>query len=207
MEHRVSKLIGVALIAGLMGACANDGSMIGSSLTTSSVDPSQPAKTSAAKVDPACNLLSARIDALRKEGVVERAEKVSSGTSSTVSVKRASLAKLAELDKANAEFQSKCSTVPLPPATQAMAPAAATSAPAKTAQAAPAAQAQPAATTAVKKAAAQAAPAAAAQAAPAVAVTVPATPAVAPAVAVQPAPGVSVQAAPGVSVHTPVGSP
>lgn len=107
MKHRVITLIGVAAVAGLMGACANDGSMIGSSLTTSSVDAT---KTAAAKVDPACNLLSARIDALRKEGVVERAEKVSTGTTSTVSVKRASLAKLAELDKANAEFQAKCST-------------------------------------------------------------------------------------------------
>jgi hypothetical protein len=51
--------------------------------------------------------------ALRKDGVVDRVEKAAAGTGKSVTVKRESLVKIAELDKANAEFQRKCS-VPLP---------------------------------------------------------------------------------------------
>lgn len=101
----------VAMIAttGLLAGCAGDTA----GLTTSSLAPagSAPA-TTAAKVDPTCVTLMSRIDAIRKEGVVDRVEKVATaGKSSTVAVKRDSLAKLTELDKANAEYQAKCSTI------------------------------------------------------------------------------------------------
>ncbi|MCB1506017.1 MAG: hypothetical protein KDJ47_13650 [Hyphomicrobiaceae bacterium] len=112
-------LAGVAVIAlgGILGGCANDGSGLG--LTTSSLAPETKAEA-AAKVDPQCVALMSKIDALRKEGTPERIEKVATGgKGSTASVKRVSLAKMTELDKANAEFQQRCST--LTPAQQAAA--------------------------------------------------------------------------------------
>jgi hypothetical protein len=101
-------ILGLALIATL-GGCAGDTTGI----MTSSVDPKlAPASGSAnAKVDPACVSLRSQIDALRKDGVAERVEKASVGKNTTVTVKRESLAKMAELDRANAEFQAKCSTI------------------------------------------------------------------------------------------------
>jgi hypothetical protein len=69
--------------------------------------------------------------------VTERVEKASVGTTTNVSVKRASLAQMAELDKANAEFQAKCSTLgPRPLPIQAQVAPVATTAPVVTARAA-----------------------------------------------------------------------
>jgi hypothetical protein len=117
-------------------ACSSDGSLVGSSLTTSSVSaPQTTAETAVPRVDPACASLSARIDALRKEGAAERIEKASVGKTANVSVKRASLAQVAELDKANAEFQARCSTLgPRPMPIQAQVAPMATSAPVVTAR-------------------------------------------------------------------------
>jgi hypothetical protein len=143
-QHKLT-IIGIALTAGLLSACSSDNTLLGSALTTSSVDPATPAKpSSTAKIDPACVQLATHIDALRKEGVVERVEQASTGSGKTVQVKRESLAKMAELQKANADFQSKCSTVPM-----AAPQSASAAAPAQTAQAAkPAAGTKTAAKTA-----------------------------------------------------------
>jgi hypothetical protein len=103
---------GVSLLAG----CSSDGSsLLPSSLTTSSLSTNSATQTSSTtpRVDPACVGLSQRIEALRRDGVIDRAEKASVGKTTTVAVKRASLAQIAELDKANAEFQSRCSSVPI----------------------------------------------------------------------------------------------
>ena len=113
-------LLGTALVAG----CAADGSLVGpGGITTASV----PQQAKAPKVDPACVALAARIDGLRKEGTVGRVEQAANGKTKTVSIKRASLAKVAEYNAANAEFQAKCSTIsPAAPQTAALAaPAAA----------------------------------------------------------------------------------
>ena len=90
-----------------LGACANDGLSFGE--LGAQPTAALPAKPS---VDPACTALASRIETLRRDGVVERVEAVSKGKGSSVKVKRASLAQMAELDKANAEFQARCSTVP-----------------------------------------------------------------------------------------------
>ena len=103
---------------GLLGGCAADTAGI----TTSAVDPKTGPVTASAKVDPACVTLMSQIDGLRKDGVTERVEKAAKGKSATINVKRASLAKMTELDKANAEFQAKCSTL-APRAAAAQAPA------------------------------------------------------------------------------------
>lgn len=106
MMRATTAMIAVGL-ALTLGACAND-TLFGSS------DASGPTAALPAKpaVDPACATLASRIEALRKEGVVDRVEAAAKGKGSTVSVKRASLAQIADLEKSNAEFQAKCSTLP-----------------------------------------------------------------------------------------------
>lgn len=94
-----------------LGACANDTLLSFSDGPTTASLPAKPA------VDPACASLASRIEALRKEGVVERVEAASKGKGATVSVKRASLGQIAELEKANADFQARCSTLPRAAAT------------------------------------------------------------------------------------------
>jgi hypothetical protein len=97
----------------LLAGCSSSGGLFsGNPLTTQSISTSAgstPAVAAAPKVDPACYSIAQRIETLRKDGLTERLEKAAAGKSSTVSVKRASLAQAAELDKANAEFQAKCS--------------------------------------------------------------------------------------------------
>jgi hypothetical protein len=118
-----------ALCVTLLAGCSQNGGI--PLLTTQAINPPPAAVAAAPKIDPACYTLSQRIDTLRKEGVAERIEKASVGKSTTVAVKRASLAQAAELDKANAEFQAKCSTLgfrPLQAAAQ-VAPIATGSAP------------------------------------------------------------------------------
>lgn len=108
----------------MLAGCSSDGGLLGSALTTQSISTNPSTTTVAAaapKVDPACYSLAQRIEMLRKEGVTDRLEKASVGKSSTVSVKRASLAQAAELDKANAEFQAKCSAPGVRPAQTAQA--------------------------------------------------------------------------------------
>jgi len=85
-----------------LSACANDGLLSGSGATAAL--PEKP------KVDASCAPLAARIDELRREGVAERVEQAAAGKGTTVSVKRDSLAKIAELNKANADYQQRCST-------------------------------------------------------------------------------------------------
>lgn len=108
----------------LAGCSSGGGGLFGNSLTTQSIS-TQPAGSqtiaAAPKTDPACYALAQRIETLRSGGLTERLEKAGSGQSSTVSVKRASLAQAAELDRANAEFQAKCSTLGPRPAQQAAA--------------------------------------------------------------------------------------
>jgi hypothetical protein len=101
--------IGLALA---LGACASDG-LLGGSNETAAL-PQKP------KVDPACAPLAAKIDDLRREGVADRVEQAAAGKGTTVSVKRESLGKIAELNKANADFQQKCSAyTPAPGAAKA----------------------------------------------------------------------------------------
>lgn len=97
--------VGVALT---LAACANNDSFLGlgESPQPTAALPAKPA------VDPMCASLAQRIDALRKDGVVERVESAAKGKGTTVSVKRSSLSQIAELEKANADFQAKCSTLP-----------------------------------------------------------------------------------------------
>ncbi|MDX2259054.1 MAG: hypothetical protein NW205_09085 [Hyphomicrobiaceae bacterium] len=122
MTLRTPAAAALILAAALAGGCANDGSL---ALTTGSLS-STAAETP--RVDPACVALMARIEELRKEGTPARLQEVATGKTKTVSVKRESLARMTDLDKANAEFQSKCSTLASPAAARPAAAAAAATA-------------------------------------------------------------------------------
>ncbi len=105
MTTRATLTASLLILAGLgQAACSNTG---GPSLATASVA-NQPV-TTAAKIDPACSTLANQIETLRAEGIADRVEKASTGKTTNVQVKRASLAKQAELNKAHADFQTRCS--------------------------------------------------------------------------------------------------
>lgn len=132
MQKSSTALILAALGAAALGGCSSSGDgLFGNAFTTQAINGSastnaQALATAATtpKTDPACYTLAQRIDMLRKDGITDRLEKASVGKSTSVQVKRASLAQAAELDKANAEFQARCSTLPRPAQTAAI-PAAA----------------------------------------------------------------------------------
>jgi hypothetical protein len=115
--HKSSKTFFLAGCGALLlaGCSSSGGGLFGSNpLTTQSISTSPtgaPAVAAAPKIDPACYSLAQRIETLRRDGLTERLEKAANGKSSTVAVKRTSLAQAAELDRANAEFQAKCSTL------------------------------------------------------------------------------------------------
>ncbi|MCC7250884.1 hypothetical protein [Hyphomicrobium sp.] len=116
MHKSSATLASAALSALLLAGCSSSGGLFsGNPLTTQSIStsPTGTATTTAAapKIDPACYALAQRIETLRADGLTERLEKASVGKSSTVQVKRTSLAQAADLDKANAEFQARCSTL------------------------------------------------------------------------------------------------
>lgn len=99
-----------AIFAALIAAgCANDGSLSG--LNTSSIDSSSTA-TASKQQDPACMTLAAQIEALNRDGT---ADKVSKAAAKKYKLKTEDLAKADELNKANTEFQAKCSPYPPKP--------------------------------------------------------------------------------------------
>ncbi len=103
-----SILIGAMLIAG----CANDGSFLGNSLITSSV-------SDAPQVDPACMTLTSTIDTLKKDGISDKIEKAAA---KKYKMTAADLTKVDQLNKANSEFQARCSSFTKPTVTAAAAP-------------------------------------------------------------------------------------
>jgi hypothetical protein len=99
--------LAIAVSVGLAG-CAGGLDMFGgggsSDVTTSSVTQSQ-----AQRVDPACGNLALEIDTLRREGV---ADKVDRAAAKKYKMTSADLTKASQLNKANGEFQAKCSALP-----------------------------------------------------------------------------------------------
>lgn len=129
MHKSSATLVLAGLSVTLLAGCSSGNGLFGTSLTTQSIGTTPTSASgqtvaAAPKVDPACYTLAQRIETLRRDGLTERLEKAATGKSSTVSVKRASLQQAAELDKANAEFQARCTPFGPRPA-QAAAPGAA----------------------------------------------------------------------------------
>jgi hypothetical protein len=146
MAKKVARPVTLMLFGALMlGACSSDGILGSAGPTTTAALPEKPA------VDPACASLAARIDDLRKEGSADRVAQAAVGKGETVKVKRASLAKVDELNKINSEFQAKCSNYR--PTTAGLAPAAPVQTAAATKVASKTVAAKPKATEAAKPAA------------------------------------------------------
>ncbi len=105
-----SNALYAAALACMLAGCANDGSL-SSSFNTGSIDPQkQAANEQAEKSKQAlCNTLVSQIEALNSEGT---SEKVAKAAAKKYKLKSTDLTKADELNKANVEFQSKCSSYP-----------------------------------------------------------------------------------------------
>ncbi len=104
---RAASLAGLATVIMLAGCASENGNSI---FTTGSLGSNENAVAAAPepRVDPACVSLAARIEGLRKEGVAEKIEKAAA---KKYKMTAADLNKAAQLNRANAEFQTKCSTL------------------------------------------------------------------------------------------------
>lgn len=108
MTARSNAIYATALCC-LLAGCA-DGSL-SSAFNTGSIDPQkQAAADQAEKSKQAlCNTLTSQIDALNQEGV---SDKVSKAAAKKYKLKATDITKADELNKANTEFQAKCSSYP-----------------------------------------------------------------------------------------------
>ncbi len=105
-----------AIFVALMAAgCAQDGTLTTGGLNTTSID----SAATSSKSDPACLTLAAQIEALNRDGT---ADKVSKAAAKKYKLKTEDLAKADELNKANTEFQTKCSAYPPRPIVAATTP-------------------------------------------------------------------------------------
>jgi hypothetical protein len=104
----IVRTLGMTFILATSGlaitGCAGDGS--GNIFSTGSLGTSAAAEP---KADPICTTLAAQIDTLRKEGV---ADKIAQAAVKKYKMTTADLAKADQLNKANADFQAKCSSFP-----------------------------------------------------------------------------------------------
>ncbi|MFN3626032.1 MAG: hypothetical protein ACK4TP_18510 [Hyphomicrobium sp.] len=135
MTARSNAIYATAAIALLLSGCAEGG--LNSAFNTGSIDPQkQAANEQAEKSKQAlCNTLVSQIEALNSEGI---SDKVAKAAAKKYKLKATDITKADELNKANTEFQSKCSDYP--PRVAATAPiepvTAGSTTPAKTAAAA-----------------------------------------------------------------------
>ena len=171
--RRARFVVLVTAAGAFLAGCAGDNGLLSTGALQSADAVATPA--AAPKVDPACVTLASQIDTLRKEGTVGRLEAAAAGKSATVPVLRASLQKQAALNKVNADFQARCSKIPMAPQ--------AAQAPAQPASAVVAAAAAPAMVKAVAKATPASGVTSVTAAAPVVAAAKSMVPAVTPAVA------------------------
>lgn len=112
MTKAYTRLLPAFALGALLAGCASDD--LGGMFSTASIAPAAPAAPAAAaapaapRVDTACLQLAGQIDQLKKDGTIEKLEKVAAGKTTSVQVKRAAIAKQAELNKANADYIAKC---------------------------------------------------------------------------------------------------
>ena len=111
MTKAYTRLLPALALGALLAGCASD--ELGGMFSTASIAPAAPAAPAAAapaapRVDTACLQLSSQIDQLKKDGTIEKLEKIAAGKTTSVQVKRAAIAKQAELNKANADYIAKC---------------------------------------------------------------------------------------------------
>jgi hypothetical protein len=126
------------VLAGLLLAgCAADGSS--NFFTTGALGTTETAAAPESRVDPVCVTLASRIETLRKEGIAEKVEKAAA---KKYTLTKADLSKADQLNKANSDFQQRCSTItPRPMSADITSPPPPSAAPAKAPKAAPKASA------------------------------------------------------------------
>ncbi|MEO1720279.1 MAG: hypothetical protein AAFR23_08640 [Pseudomonadota bacterium] len=96
----------ILTVAALSVAAISAGCSQNPGLTTASVAP-KPVPTAA--FDPQCTTLRARIAEVEAEGTVGRVVKAADGKTRSVTIKRASLSKVGELNRLNADYRTRCS--------------------------------------------------------------------------------------------------
>lgn len=101
-----STAIYAAALACMLAGCSQDGTL-STSLNTGSVNPQATAQSKS--TDALCLTLASQIEALNTEGV---SDKVSKAANKKYKLKPTDLTKADELNKANTEFQTKCSSYP-----------------------------------------------------------------------------------------------
>jgi hypothetical protein len=102
-----STAIYAAAFACMLAGCAQDGNL-STGLNTGSVDPQKTASASKSS-EALCLTLASQIEALNTEGT---SDKVSKAAAKKYKLKATDLTKADELNRANTEFQSKCSSYP-----------------------------------------------------------------------------------------------
>lgn len=112
MTKAFTRLLPALVIGAFVAGCASDDA--GGLFSTAAITPSAPPAPAAAAPAPAprvntvCLQLANQIDAIKKDGTIDKLEKVAAGKTTSVQVKRAALAKQAELNRANADYLAKC---------------------------------------------------------------------------------------------------
>ena len=94
----------------LVAGCAEDGTLATNGLNTASIEQKQAAER-AEKNSAECMALTSQIETLHRDGA---AAKVTKAATKKYKMKANDLAKADELNKANTEFQAKCSNYPPP---------------------------------------------------------------------------------------------
>jgi len=102
-----SAALTAAVLACLLAGCANGGLTPG--LNTGSINSAAEKQTAAKSTEALCLTLASQIEGLNSEGV---SDKVSKAAAKKYKLKSTDLAKVDELNKANSEFQTKCSSYP-----------------------------------------------------------------------------------------------
>lgn len=102
-----SAALTATVLACLLAGCA-DGSLT-SGLNTGSINSHAETQTAAKSTEALCLTLASQIEGLNSDGV---SDKVSKAAAKKYKLKSTDLAKADELNKANTEFQAKCSSYP-----------------------------------------------------------------------------------------------
>jgi hypothetical protein len=90
----------VVVTTAMVCGCGNSGL----DFSTSSIS----SQTAAAKTDPVCASLASEITTLKSDGTIDKLQQAAEGKTTKVSIKRTALQKQAELNKAYAQFQTRC---------------------------------------------------------------------------------------------------
>ena len=108
IKHTYSIVLALTATLALAGCAGDGGGLSTASLLTPDPEPAKVERVSQPRVDPACVTLTSQIDALRREGIADKVEKAAQKKHK---LSPAEITKADQLNKVNADFQMKCSTI------------------------------------------------------------------------------------------------